>query len=132
MPVVESKVKDGLLSLGATPLDISCQVTNARINTSYTDDGDSLETLCGDTIPPGRKLDSRALAGTFVQDWTAETDSITEYVWDNELEEVPFTYTPNTAGPTLTGHIAGRGAPRNVRRRRERAHHLRLRMVHHR
>ena len=69
-------------------------MTNARINTSYTDDGDSLETLCGDVVPPGRKLDTRSLAGTFVQDWTAAT-SITDFVWDHELEEMAFTYTPN-------------------------------------
>ena len=106
MAIVESRVKDGVLSLGADPddMDFSCQVTNARINTSYTDDGDLLETLCGDTIPPGRKLDSRSLAGTFVQDWTAAT-SITDFVWDHELEEMAFSYTPNVEGPTLTGTV---------------------------
>ena len=106
MAIVESRVKDGVLSLGADPddMDFSCQVTNARINTSYTDDGDLLETLCGDTIPPGRKLDSRSLAGTFVQDWTAAT-SITDFVWDHELEEMAFSYTPNVEGPTLTGTL---------------------------
>ena len=104
MAIVESRVKDGVLTLGTTPVDFSCQVTNARINTSYTDDGDSLETLCGDTIPPGRKLDTRSLAGTFVQDWTAAA-SITDYLWDHELEVVAFEYTPNVDGPTLTGQL---------------------------
>lgn len=106
MAVIESKLKDGVLSIGAVPLDFSCQVTNARINSSYSDDGDAVETLCGDVIPAGRKLDGRSLAGTFIQDWTADAGaSITEYCYDNDLEELAFTYTPNVAGPTLSGTL---------------------------
>ena len=62
MAIVESRLKDGMLTLGTTPaeLDFSCQVTNARINSSYDDDGDAVETLCGDQIPAGRKLGGRA------------------------------------------------------------------------
>jgi hypothetical protein len=85
---------------------MSCQVTNARINSSYDDDGDPVETLCGDMIPAGRKLSGRALAGTFIQDWTAAAAaSIVEYCYDHDLENVAFTYTPNVAGPTLSGTV---------------------------
>jgi hypothetical protein len=106
MAVIESKLKDGVLSIGAVPLDFSCQVTNARINSSYSDDGDAVETLCGDVIPAGRKLDGRSLAGTFIQDWTADAgESIVEFCYDNDLDELPFTYTPNVAGPTLSGTL---------------------------
>ena len=106
MAITESRLKDGVLSLGVDPgdMDMSCQVTNARINSSYDDDGDAVETLCGDQIAAGRKLGGRSLAGTFIQDWTA-TDSITDYCYDHDLEEVAFTYTPNTAGPTLSGTL---------------------------
>lgn len=105
MAITESRLKDGTLSIGSgTALEFSCQVTNARINSSYDDDGDAVETLCGDQIPSGRKLSGRSLAGTFIQDWTAAAgDSITEYCYDHDLEELPFTYTPNVAGPTLSG-----------------------------
>jgi hypothetical protein len=107
MSVVEAKVKGGTLKFGevATQFEFSCQVTNVRINSSYSDDGDALETLCGDTVPAGRKLDSRAVAGTFVQDWLDEALSITEYLWEHDLETVAFEYVPNSAdgGPTLTG-----------------------------
>jgi hypothetical protein len=106
--ITESRLKDGVLSLGTTPneIDFSCQVTNARINSSYDDDGDAVETLCGDQIPAGRKLSGRSLAGTIIQDWTAAAgDSIVEYCYDHDLEVVTFTYTPNTAGPTLTGSL---------------------------
>lgn len=108
MAIVESRLKDGTLKLGTTPseLDFSCQVTNARINSSYDDDGDAVETLCGDMIAAGRKLSGRALAGTFIQDWTAAAAlSITEYCYDHDLEEVAFSYVPNVDGPTLSGTL---------------------------
>src|SRR5262245_32082984 len=108
MTIVESRLKDGVLKLGTTPaeLDFSCQVTNARIHSAYDHDGDAVETLCGDMIPAGRKLSGRSLAGTFIQDWTADAaDSITEYCYDHDLESVAFTYTPNVAGPTLSGTL---------------------------
>jgi hypothetical protein len=108
MTITESRLKDGVLTLGTAPgdLDFSCQVTNARINSTYDDDGDAVETLCGDRIPAGRKLSGRSLAGTIIQDWTAAAgDSIVEYCYDHDLEVVGFTYTPNVAGPTLTGEL---------------------------
>lgn len=107
MAITESRLKDGTLTLGTTPgdIDFSCQVTNARVNSAYSDDGDAVETLCADMIPAGRKLDGRSLAGTFIQDWTAAADSITEYCFDHDLEEVAFSYMPNATGPTLTGTL---------------------------
>ena len=108
MPIVESRVKDGTLTLGTAPgTDFSCQVTNIRINSAYSDDGDPLEVLCGDKVPAGRKLDSRSLAGTFVQDWTARptATSLTKYLFDHDLEIVAFEYVPNAAGDTITGSV---------------------------
>ena len=107
MAIVESRVKDGELTLGTTPgTDFSCQVTNIRINSAYSDDGDALETLCGDTVPPGRKLDSRSLAGTFVQDWTADAaTSLTKFLYANDLAVVDFSYVPNVDGDTITGQV---------------------------
>lgn len=107
MTIVESRVKDGVLKLGptGTEFDVSCQVTNVRINSSYDDDGDAVETLCGDMIAPGRKLGGRSIAGTVIQDFTSDdvNGSFVDYCWDNDLAEVGFEYTPNVAGPTLTG-----------------------------
>lgn len=107
MAIVESRLKDGTLTLGTAPddIDFSCQVINARVNTSYEDDGSAQETLCGDMIAAGRRLSARSLAGTFIQDWTA-TESIVDYCFDHELEEVAFNYAPNGAtGPTLSGTV---------------------------
>jgi len=102
MTITESRLKDGILTLGATPEDFSCQITNCRINSTYDDDGDAVETLCGDTIPPGRKLGGRSLAGTVIQDWSASSGSFIDYCWDNDLAVVAFSFTPAT-GTVLTG-----------------------------
>jgi hypothetical protein len=106
MTIVESRLKNGILEIGTTPttLDFSCQVTNARINSSYDDDGDAQETLCGDQMAVGRKLSGRALAGTFIQDWT-DPLGITEFCFDHDLEVMAFSYQPNETGPTLTGEL---------------------------
>jgi hypothetical protein len=105
MTIVESRVKDGTLTLGTAPgSEFGCQVTNVRINSSYDDDGDAVETLCGDQIAPGRKLGGRSLAGTVIQDFDAATNSFIEYCWDNDLDVVDFSYVPNATGaPTITG-----------------------------
>lgn len=106
MAVVESKLKDGTLTLGTGGTqDVSCQIINARVNTSYEDDGSAQETLCGDLIPAGRKLSARSLAGTLIQDWSAPT-SVIDYLYANELQVVDFEYMPAGAtGPTLTGQV---------------------------
>jgi hypothetical protein len=108
MAIVESKLSNGTLSLGptATKLDFSCQITNARVTTSYEDDGDPLTTLCGDNLPAGRKMTGQKLEGTFVQDFD-EPDGIIGYLWDNNLAVVDFEFIPNdvTTGATLTGQV---------------------------
>jgi hypothetical protein len=107
MAIEESRLKDGTLTLGTTPtdLDFSCQVTNARVNSSYDDDGDAQETLCGDLIAPGRKVSGRSLAGTFIQDWM-DPLGVTEYLYLHDLEVVAFEYAPaGAAGPTLAGSL---------------------------
>lgn len=108
MTITDSRVKDGVLKLGTTPgeVDFSCQVTNIRVNSSYDDDGDAQETLCGELLAVGRKLSGRSLAGTFIQDFTAPAaTSWTKYVYEHDLEEVAFTYTPNADADTLTGTV---------------------------
>jgi hypothetical protein len=105
--IVESKLKDGKLTLGsATGTDYGCQITNVRINSSYSTDGDAVETLCGDHMPAGEKLDGRALAGTAIQDFD-NPDGLINFLWDNDLQQVEFSYVPNdpAAGYTLSGIV---------------------------
>lgn len=108
MAIVESRLKEGTLKLGTAPseFDISCQLTNVRYASSYSDDGDAVETLCGDRIAAGEKSDGATLQGTFIQDWTAATGtSAILYLMDHDLEEVDYTYTPNPDGPTFSGKL---------------------------
>jgi hypothetical protein len=112
MTINESRLINGTLKLGPVgtgQIDLSCQITNARITAAYSDDGDSVTVLCGDTKPPPRKLDGFKLEGTLVQDFdTAEADGgILDYVWNHNLEVVAYEYTPNdkTTAPVLTGTL---------------------------
>lgn len=115
-PVVhfkESRLGGGTLTLGPTggpgDVDMSCQITNSLIKSSYDDDGDAVTVLCGETVPAPRKLSGRTLDGTIVQDFDfPEADGgIIDYVWNHDLEVVAFTFTPNavTTGPTITGEL---------------------------
>jgi hypothetical protein len=111
MTINESRLKNGTLQLGPVgtgQIDMSCQITNARISSSYSDDGSVVETLCGDRKPPGRTLDGRQLAGTWIQDFDLAEASggIDDYVWNHDLEVVDFSFTPNdTAAPVITGQV---------------------------
>lgn len=94
--------------LGTAPdqFDISCQLTNVRYTTSYSDDGDAVETLCGDKLAPGEKNDGGTLAGTFIQDWTAgSTASAILYLMEHDLEEVDYTYQPNPESDVFSGKL---------------------------
>lgn len=111
MTINESRLKNGTLSLGptATSLDVSCQITNARINTAYSDDGDPLTTLCGETKGAPRKLDGYKLAGTLVQDFDLPEaeGGVIDFLWNHSLELVEFTFTPDdtASAPVVTGSV---------------------------
>ena len=104
MPIKSYKLNKGTLTLGATPLDVSCQVTNAQVNpTENVDTEDAVHVLCGDVLPSSDTVDySFTLSGTLLQDLS--TGGVIDYTWDNAGQEVPFTFTPDqTAAATVTG-----------------------------
>jgi hypothetical protein len=108
----ESRLINGTLKLGPVgtgQIDVSCQITNARVTTAYSDDGDALTVLCGDTKPPPRKLDGHKLEGTLVQDFEIPEVSggVTDYLWNHNLQTVAYEYVPNdgTTCPVLTGTL---------------------------
>jgi hypothetical protein len=90
-------------------VDFSCQITNARVTSAYSDDGSTVTTLCGDTKPPPRKLDGHKLEGTLVQDFDLDelSGGTIAYLWAHDLEIVAYTFTPDdtTTAPTLTGTL---------------------------
>jgi len=104
MTITESRNKQGVLTLGTDQVSFACQATNVRVTPTYDDDGDPLETLCGDTVPAGKK-ESWVLAGTSVQDFD-DPQGFLSFCWDNRMQTVDFTWAPNQDGaPTYTGQV---------------------------
>lgn len=106
MPIKSYKLDEGTLTLGATPLDVSCQITNAQVNpTENVQTEDAVHVLCGDTLPASDTVDyTFTLSGTLLQDLS--TGGVVDYTWQNAGEEVPFTFTPsNTAAATVVGVV---------------------------
>jgi hypothetical protein len=102
----ESKLKQGKLLLGTAPgVEYACQATNVRVVPSFNEEGESVETLCGDTLAPSTTT-SWALQGTHIQDWDAPGGmSIVQYSWINNLQTVPFTWNPNAGTTAITGNV---------------------------
>jgi IPT/TIG domain len=95
MPVTDSRVKSGRLTLGG--VNFSCQPTAVAITPSNTSgSSESLEVLCGDILTDTSSGNLEAtLDFTAVQDFTAATgQSLIGYSWSNNGQEVDFVYSP--------------------------------------
>jgi hypothetical protein len=105
MTITQSRVRKGTLTFGeTTPKDFSCAPTNVRVTPNYDDDGDEIETLCGDKLPPGKK-ETWVLAGTAVQDFDDPVGFLS-YCFDNRMTTVAFTWNPNVEGaPVWSGSV---------------------------
>ena len=109
--ITESRVKQGTLTLGAsgggTAPDgtaFACQATSIKVTPSYDDDGDAVETLCGDEIPAGKK-EKWTLNGTSIQDFD-DPEGFLAYCYENSLQTVAFEWAPNVIGaPTWAGSV---------------------------
>lgn len=103
MTITESRLRKGILTLGTAPgTSFACQATNVHVTPSYADDGDAIETLCGDAVPAGKK-ESWVLGGTSVQDFD-DPEGFLTYCFDNRMATVPFAWKPNDgASPEYTG-----------------------------
>ena len=111
MSINESRVRRGTLTFGAsgggTAPDgtvFACQATSVKVTPSYDDDGDAVETLCGDTIPQGKK-EKWTLNGTSIQDFD-DPEGFLAYCYTNSLATVAFEWTPNDGtAPTWAGEV---------------------------
>ena len=116
MAIVESKLKTGKLVLGGTAvpavapaIEVSCQPTNVRLEPTHNEEGESAETLCGDTLAPSTTT-TWALMGTSIQDFD-DPDGFTHYCYDNNLDSVPFMWQPNANATKYTGTVNIRAVP---------------------
>jgi hypothetical protein len=109
MPITESKLKTGKLTLGGTgtPVvggsDFACQATNVRIVPTFNDESDAVETLCGDSLAPFTTAEY-ALQGTSIQDFD-DPEGFLKFTWDNNLTNVPFSWQPNTGATIFSGIV---------------------------
>ena len=109
--ITESRVRKGTLTFGGegggiptTGTAFACQASSIKVTPSYNDDGDAVETLCGDEIPAGKK-ETWTLNGTSIQDFDDPTGFLA-YCYDNSLETVTFEWAPNIEGaPTWAGSV---------------------------
>lgn len=93
----------GTVTLGATPLDFSCEVLGGRVTHTYEDVGDARTMLCG-TERPSSKKRTDGLAFSLENDLSAA--GLYQYLITNDLTDVAFEYTPNTAdGAGWTGTV---------------------------
>lgn len=101
----ESKLKTGTLTftVDAAPVDFACQATNVRIIPKHDEDGDTLETLCGDQIG-AEETRTDSLAITAIQDFD-DPAGFQSFSWENDRTTVPFTWTPNADGPSWSGSV---------------------------
>jgi hypothetical protein len=94
----------GTFTLGTTPgTDYSCQVQSIGLVVNK-DEGDSITTLCGDSVPGSISYDY-SLEGTVLQDYT-EATGLVQFTWANKGQPVEFAFTPSTtAGASVAGTV---------------------------
>ena len=110
MAVTTQKLGPGTLQIGevGTAIDVECQVLSATL-TPEVDEEDSETTLCGDEVT-GETTVAWTLEGELFQDWSM--DGINKFSIDHAGQELPFTYTPNTAaGLAAAGTLKMRPLP---------------------
>lgn len=108
MPIQSYKMGPGTLVLGAGGdlLDVSCQMTNFRIEPAETvTSTDAIPVLCGEDLPAEESATIAARAkGTMLQDLAAA--GVCAWTWEHAGEEHPFEFVPNTvAARAVTGVV---------------------------
>jgi len=93
----------GTVTIGATPVDFSCEVLGGAVTHAYEDVGEARTMMCG-TERPASKKRTDGLTFTLENDLTAA--GLYAYLVTNDLTSQPFTYEPNTAkGATWAGTV---------------------------
>ena len=96
MPVVDLNPKNaGTITLGLTPLSVSCQVINFRVE-PIQNTNQRAGVYCSPPVNvPGQS--SWQISFDYLQDW-GTVAGISEFLLDNDAELVPFTFSTADAG----------------------------------
>lgn len=102
MPIIQSKLKNGTLTIGGT--SFATQASNVTLTPDTSEDGDTLEVLSGDTILPEERTAWTLNLG-LIQDFTSPAGLI-QYSYDNAGDVVAFSWKPDGADAfTVTGSV---------------------------
>lgn len=102
MPIVESKLRRGKLTLGGK--EFATQASNIKMTPEHKSEGDALETLDGSTIAPVTKR-SDTMKINAIQDFT-EPKGFLAYCDENDLTEVTFEWQLTSSPfPKCTGKV---------------------------
>ena len=84
----------GTILIGTPGTDFACEVLGGAVTHSYEEVGEARTALCGTAkSAPRTRIDG--LSFDVENDLTAA--GLYKYLHDNDLSDVPFVYTPNTA-----------------------------------
>jgi hypothetical protein len=84
----------GTVTLGSGPTDFSGEVLGAKVTHEYEDVGDSRTMLDG-TVRPASKRRNDGFTASVENDLTSA--GLYKFLLDNDMQQVPFTFTPSTA-----------------------------------
>ena len=101
MPIIESRLKGGTLTLDALPF--ATQATNVTLSPDTDEVGDPVEVLSGDTVTPEDET-TWSLNIEAIQDFD-DPDGFVMFAFDNANELVPYSWKPNATGGTFTGTV---------------------------
>jgi hypothetical protein len=106
--VVESKLKTGTLKFGPSgaQVEFACQATNVTISSTYTEDGEPVEVLCGTNLPAPTTV-QKVLKITAIQDFD-DPDGFMRYIRQRELTEVDFSWQASPAAEIASGKVQAR------------------------
>lgn len=103
MPATVTNLGPGTVTVGATPLDFSCEVIGAKITHEYEETTESRTRLCGDEVPASTTR-SDGFTAELENDLSAA--GLYAYLQGHDLDTVDFEFTPNTAaGASWTGTV---------------------------
>lgn len=98
MPITESKIRRGTLTLDAVPF--ATQATNVRLVPKTDEVGDTLEVLSGDTISPDEHT-AWSLVIEAVQDFD-DVAGIVNFSMTNAGDIVAYVWAPNDVANSVT------------------------------
>lgn len=99
MPATVTPLGPGLVTIGTSPLDFSCEVVGASITHEYEETSERRVRLCGDAIEASEQR---------VDGFTASVENdllagaLYDYLQANDLTVQDFTFQPNTQAGSIT------------------------------